>query len=38
MGLYIVINVIILLALIGLLYFMQKKHMNFTIRVLSALI
>ncbi|WPC22873.1 cation:dicarboxylase symporter family transporter [Brachyspira hyodysenteriae] len=38
MGLYIVINIIILLALIGLLYFMQKKHMNFTIRVLSALV
>lgn len=38
MGLYIVINIIILLALIGLLYFMQKKHMNFTVRVLSALV
>lgn len=38
MGLYIVINVIILLALIAILYYMQKKHVNFTIRVLSALI
>lgn len=38
MGTYIVINIIVLLMLINLLYFMQKKHINFTIRVLLALI
>ncbi|MBW5390037.1 L-cystine transporter [Brachyspira hampsonii] len=38
MGLYVVINIVVLLVLIGLLYFMQKKHLNFTIRVLSALV
>ena len=38
MGLYVVINIIILLVIIGVLYAMQKKHINFTYRVLSALI
>ncbi|WP_297208177.1 cation:dicarboxylase symporter family transporter [uncultured Brachyspira sp.] len=38
MGLYVVINIIILLLIIGVLYAMQKKHINFTYRVLSALI
>ena len=38
MGLYVIINIIILLALIGFLYFLQNKHVNFTVRVLSGLI
>lgn len=38
MSLYILINIIILLILIAVLYMMQKKHINFTYRVLSALI
>ncbi|WP_300367337.1 cation:dicarboxylase symporter family transporter [Brachyspira sp.] len=38
MGISIMINIIILLALIALLYFMQKKHINFAVRVLSALV
>ncbi|WP_157151001.1 L-cystine transporter [Brachyspira sp. SAP_772] len=35
---YTVINIIVLLLIISLLYFMEKKHLNFTVRVLSALI
>ena len=38
MEFYVVINIIVLLALIALLYVMQKKHINFTYRVLGALI
>lgn len=35
---YTLINIIVLLLIIFLLYFMEKKHLNFTVRVLSALI
>src|SRR5699024_8722505 len=36
-GLFIVINIIVLLALIGLLIWMQKKHFSFTQRVFTGL-
>src|SRR5699024_10823296 len=36
-GLFIVINIIVLLALIGLLIWMQKKHFSFTKRVFTGL-
>ena len=35
---YTLINIIVLLLIIFLLYFMEKKNLNFTVRVLSALI
>ena len=35
---YTLINIIVLFLIIFLLYFMEKKHLNFTVRVLSALI
>lgn len=35
--LFVVINVIVLLAIIGLLIYMQKKHVSFTKRVFSGL-
>lgn len=38
MWVYTLINIIVLLLIIFLLYFMEKKHLNFTVRVLSALI
>ena len=38
MSLYVLINIIILLILIAVLYIMQKKHIDFTFRVLGALI
>lgn len=38
MWIYTLINIIVLLLIIFLLYFMEKKHLNFTVRVLSALI
>ena len=38
MSLYVLINIIIFLALIAILYVMQKKHIDFTFRVLGALI
>lgn len=38
MSLYVLINIIILLILIAVLYIMQKKHVDFTFRVLGALI
>ena len=38
MSLYVLINIIILLILITVLYIMQKKHIDFTFRVLGALI
>lgn len=38
MGLYVLINIIVFLILTAVLYIMQKKHINFTYRVLSALI
>ena len=37
MGLYVLINIIVLFAIIAVLYVMQKKHINFTYRVLGAL-
>ncbi|WP_295295615.1 cation:dicarboxylase symporter family transporter [uncultured Brachyspira sp.] len=38
MWVYTLINIIVLLLIVFLLYFMEKKHLNFTVRVLSALI
>ena len=38
MWVYTLINIIVLFLIIFLLYFMEKKHLNFTVRVLSALI
>lgn len=38
MWVYTLINIIVLLLIIFLLYLMEKKHLNFTVRVLSALI
>ena len=38
MSLYVLINIIILLILITVLYIMQNKHIDFTFRVLGALI
>lgn len=38
MWVYTLINIIVLFLIISLLYFMEKKHLNFTVRVLSALI
>ena len=35
---YTLINIIVLVLIISLLFFMEKKHLNFTVRVLSALI
>lgn len=38
MSLYVLINIIIFLVLMAILYVMQKKHIDFTFRVLGALI
>lgn len=38
MSLYVLINIIIFLALMAILYVMKKKHIDFTFRVLGALI
>ena len=38
MSLYVLINIIIFLVLMSILYVMQKKHIDFTFRVLGALI
>ncbi|MGG1596102.1 L-cystine transporter, partial [Terribacillus saccharophilus] len=37
MDLFTVVNIIILLALIGVLFYMQKKHISFSKRVLTGL-
>lgn len=33
----IVVNLVVFVAILGLLYFMQKRHLSFNIRVLIAL-
>ncbi len=38
MSLYVLVNIIIFLVLMAILYVMQKKHIDFTFRVLGALI
>lgn len=38
MSLYVLVNIIIFLVLMAVLYVMQKKHIDFTFRVLGALI